>query len=445
MSWATDAGMETGRTWGRWRLSLPGRGIAGFAALTLIFASSGIMPVRGASANPVIGIVPIGETPAALAVDAPTGRVFVVTTTYKTNESASGRVQVLDAATGALQETIAGEDTPNGLAVDPRSGHVFVASTGSTLVGLRMRDGHSGKLLGTLGLRGNPAPLVANGHLGRIFAQIAVPGSDGGTASAVAVVDGASGRLLQTFAVPSYIQAMGVDGVAGRVVVAGVALVHGQSTGCVRTFDSESGRLLNTVTLPTHLGFSVAVDEVSSRAFVLSESSFPFPSAGQPAVYTFDTRTGALLHTTPLPGAPLTMTLYRPLNRLFVASTGTLKVSTGYGFAGHGQVSVLDTGSGSIVSTAALPAKYVPSALLADTAHGRVYLEDAIWSGGSTIGIRGGVSSIAAGNGAILHTTTLAGSPALLGLDGPANRLFLVTGSTRTLPAAVTVLDTELL
>ncbi len=428
---------------------LVGRGAAALVVLAVVFANSTIVPVRGAGANPVIATVPIGETPAAMAVDASTGRVFVVTTTYKTNEPASGRVQVLDAATGALQRTIAGEDTPNGLAIDPKSGHVFIASTGSALVGLRMRDGYSGKLLGTIGLRSNPAPLVANGHLGRIFAQTSVPGNDGGTASAIAVVDGASGRLLHTFAVPSYIQAMGVDGVASRVVVAGVAMVKGQSTGCVRTFDSGSGRLLNTVTLPTHLGFSVVVDEASSRAYLLSEAGFPFPSAGQPAVYTFDTRSGALLHTTLLPGAPLTMTLYRPLNRLFVTSVGSLKVSAGYGFVGHGLVSALDTSSGRIVLTAALPARYIPSTMLADTAHNRVYLEDDIWTGGSTIGIRGGVSSIDAASGAILHTIAVAGSPALFALDGPAQRLFLVTAGLQayagTMPTAVAVLDTALL
>ncbi len=81
----------------------------------------------------------VGVAPAAIAVDAASGRVFVV-------NNGDATMSVLDGATGRVLRTVAvGTPYPQAAAIDTRTGHVFVASAGGERAGrkqARQRQRH---------------------------------------------------------------------------------------------------------------------------------------------------------------------------------------------------------------------------------------------------------------------------------------------------------------
>jgi DNA-binding beta-propeller fold protein YncE len=75
--------------------------------------------------------VEVDKNPRALAVDAHTGRVFVVDvgpTDQSSNALGAGRVRMLDARSGRVLDTVLAGHSPGATALDERVGHVFVTN-----------------------------------------------------------------------------------------------------------------------------------------------------------------------------------------------------------------------------------------------------------------------------------------------------------------------------
>src|SRR5919199_1038186 len=113
------------------------RGAAGLALLVLLAALVGVHP---AAPGPLPYSVPVGHGPAALALDARTGRAFV---TNRFDDS----VSVLETRSGRVLRTVAVGLVPTGAAVDVRSGHALVLDVGEDSV--HVLETATGRLLRT--------------------------------------------------------------------------------------------------------------------------------------------------------------------------------------------------------------------------------------------------------------------------------------------------------
>lgn len=94
---------------------------------------------RDARSGALLRTVSVGWSPAELAVDARTGRVFVANFDDHT-------VSVLDATSGAVLHTIAVGPHPSALAVDEQIGRVFVVDPFYSGV-ISVLDATSGRVL----------------------------------------------------------------------------------------------------------------------------------------------------------------------------------------------------------------------------------------------------------------------------------------------------------
>ncbi len=143
----------------------PTAGRAGFAAsLTVgLVAASGAGAYRGPErlpplSAPVLRTVGVGRDPVALAVDARTGRVFVL--------GAAGSVTTLDATTGSVIRTVAVGRGAQAVAVDEATGRAFVTDPGRVFV----LDARSGATLRALPLGGGPTgELAVDARHGEVF------------------------------------------------------------------------------------------------------------------------------------------------------------------------------------------------------------------------------------------------------------------------------------
>jgi YVTN family beta-propeller protein len=126
--------------------------------------------------------VTVGAWPVAMAVDARTARVFVVSNTPE------GLVSILDAAGGMVRRTRPVGAHPMAVAVDAWHGRVFVANGSDSSVSVL--DAGSGQVVRTIRVVQNPTVVSIDEQTGHIF----VASND--------VSNGASSSLQSTFDTP---------------------------------------------------------------------------------------------------------------------------------------------------------------------------------------------------------------------------------------------------
>lgn len=265
---------------------------------------------------------PVGQSPAAVVVDAPTGRVFVYST-GKVDTSGGGRlnadptVSVLDAATGALLRTVdvrvpvelpsnpTAPPRPEGLmAVDPSTGRVFVAAPS----GLLVLDGKTGLIRRHIDLDGAPSFVAVGARAGRIYvgdasdARVDASGPIGPDGGFLAVLDLSTGRALTNTVLVNHAVAAAVDERANRVAVVERAFDQYPAFS-YQTLDATSGAVVRTtIPSPPMLGdpaCTPAAVPLAGRALVVCT-----PGGGdiahnraQVIVYVFDARSGRLVRT----------------------------------------------------------------------------------------------------------------------------------------------------
>lgn len=246
----------------------------------------------------VLRTVTVGQTPVAIAFDAPTGRVFVLAAgridTSVGFTSVGGSVSVLNAVTGAVLRTLEVGSVPltalgagtapsarQALAVDATSGRVYVAAA-ATILAL---DGSTGTIRQTIELSmggppqiPSPSTIAVSAQAKRLYVgdgyDAAIPPSAtrlGEISGSLAVLDSATTRGVANVVLAQQgIGAIAIDARAGRVLV---IKPHGVSERAfVDVFAARTGARLRTITLPGAFGAgncAVALDGARGRAFVL--------------------------------------------------------------------------------------------------------------------------------------------------------------------------------
>ncbi len=286
-----------------------------------------------------VGTVRVGQAPAALAVDARTGHVFVVNRgplDRHGRPTGSSNVTVLDASTGMAQRTIPLHSpaffetnaTP-ATAVNTRTGRLFIATSGtynssSTPPGapgvISVLDTRTGALLGTVRLSQTPDALAVDERTNRVFTDVGL------------VLDGTTGMVVRRDFVVGDLLA--IDARTNRVFVAN-ALVGGcddhaqiSDSVCVAALDATTGALISKVILPQQV-VGLAVDARVGR--VIASMDLDRVNGGGPQLWLLDATTGRVVRRVACEGGT-------PL----VVDTATSRAFTGSG-------SVVDTRSGRVI------------------------------------------------------------------------------------------------
>jgi len=302
------------------------RGALGLAALALF---AGILAVSRASASPVLATVPLGTAPIAIAVDARTGRAFVV-------NNGDNTVSVFDTHMGTLLRTVAVGQNPTGIAVDERAGRVVVTDAATRVdaqagqlvsfllsIGaprdVSLLDATSGYLLRRVPAAVSPLSPLIDARRGQ--AIVATYANDGLDSERVRVLATANGRLTQSLAMGGISLAGAIDSRDNRLILvrAPVGFDGGLGKATVDVLDTASGRLVRRSDLGgLPVPGALAVDETTGRAFMLTTDV----TTNRGAVVVVDTRGGRLLGSTPLPGAPAAMVTDARTGHVFVTTQG---------------------------------------------------------------------------------------------------------------------------
>lgn len=257
-------------------------------------ANSGSQSVSviDAYTHTVVATVRVGNTPRRLVVNPTTNRVYVA-------NQGSGTVSVIDGETQTLESVITVGANPGAIAVNPRTNRVYVATCADAAGRVVVINGETLAVEGALQTSSCPRELILNpttnrltivgpdGTLALIDATTdavsdAVRPGDLGTVTgsavnpttnriylaqqdrdAVAVLDGASGNVLATVAIPSP-DAVAVNPTNNRVYVTSAA------GGTVTVVDGANNAILTTVPV---LGraVGVATNPVTGRIYVTNQ------------------------------------------------------------------------------------------------------------------------------------------------------------------------------
>jgi len=262
----------------------------------------------------------------------------------------------------------------------------------------------------------------------------------------VTVLNVATGTVLHTRALPieGYTtvpgpQAIALDEQTNRVFiltnVRHVDAARGLTTnvGVVSTLDATTGAVLRTVRLARPV-VAVAVDESSTRVFVLTAATIPDDGdlisrspGGHGSVSVLDAASGTVLKAVSVGDAPDALALDERSGRVFVANLGPLDVDTGVP-SGAGSVSMLDATSGVVLRTVAVGV--FPAGLAVDVRSGRVFVLNL----GTKTGLRyapgprrSEVSTLDATTGTPVRTTAVGNASGQIGVAATNDRVFIET------------------
>jgi YVTN family beta-propeller protein len=290
---------------------------------------------RDTTPNVALYTTTLNGTPAALAVDGRTGRVFV---TVARGPGAGGAV--LDEATGAMLD---GQAIPaSALAVDERAGTVIASGP----AGVTMLDAANGRYLRTIPTGVTPSAVAVDTRTDRAF--VVDEGSN-----AVFMLDTRSGavvgarRMLMTPAL------VAVDATTDQAFVT-------TDSPFVDVLDTHSGALVRTAVLRAS-GGPLLVDGGSGHIFVLAP--------GGASVTMLDRRSGLVLRTIPVGQFPVAIALDPRRGRVYVASRDS---ASSFNPTNTGSLSVIDARSGAVLRT--IPVGVDPMAVAVDPESGRVFV-----------------------------------------------------------------------
>jgi len=357
----------------------------------------------------VLRTVTVGQSPVAIAFDAPTRRVFVLSagtiSTAAGPAGSGGSIAVLDAATGAPLRTIEVDPVPvalsgagavldarQALVVDSASGRVYVVITSGVLA----LDGSTGRVRRRIVLGGQPSVAALDAAGGRLYVGGGYdptiptdPSPTGGTTQGfLAVVDLASGRVRANVALAQQgVGAIAVDGQAGRILV--VEPRGASQSVIVDVLDTHAGARPRTITLPSAVGggdCALTLDRARGRAFlVYTPNGYEAGHGFGAMLYVLDTVSGRVLQTVPLTsdtsstsgGAGYFMgravaLVGRPARVLVATARGALSEPPGSVAVYSSDISVFDTPSGRFLTK--LPVGMGPQDVAIDEIAWRVFV-----------------------------------------------------------------------
>ena len=301
----------------------------------------------------LVRTVSVGSSFAFFAIDRPTGRVFL-------GSGGDGTISMLDAKTGQVLRTVNDPDNDvRRLAVDERTNRVFVGGNSSAMTVL---DGRTGAIVQHLAVCGGPFAVAMSERTGHLFAKC----NDGTTD----MLDARTGRVVHHNSANSgaYCSVV-VDERTDRIVETGNASAD--------LLDAHSGRILWSWAFPASpatLNFclSTAVDTRRGWIYTILDPATPGfdPASGLSAtnqVAALDGRTGAILHRFPVPSYANAVAVDSQTGHVLVDSVGPTD-SSGIPTA-NGTVSILDGTTGRLLRTP--PMGYAPSDIAVDVLHRR--------------------------------------------------------------------------
>jgi DNA-binding beta-propeller fold protein YncE len=379
------------------RTILAGAAISGAVLVVLVGYS-----VAG-SAPPVGGLrtVRVGPFPYAMALDARTGHLLVVTEGQLKQD---GSVSLLDAATGRLLRTVTVGAVPETVTVDGRHGRVYVVNAQDATVSvLDARSGHVVTTLGPfLGLSGKfsrvrmgVSSLAVDAPAGRAFISTLAHRGPGG--SSLFIFDTARLSRLRVLSAGPTAYALAVDERTHHVFVLdlGTASSRGHIGGEITMVAGATGRVLRQVSL-AGAPLAIVVDGWRGHAFVLVRTG---------TVNTLDvltTRGARVVRTIPLGTVDGPLVLAERLGHLFVAD-GT-------------RVLMLDARTGRVLRVTRVP--HAVTALVVSERAGRVYLVH---------GQAASVSVLDARSGALTRTFGVVQDPTAITVDDRTQRVFVAS------------------
>ena len=330
----------------------------------------------------VLRTVTVGQSPVAIAFDAPTRRVFVLSagkiSTVAGPASSGSSIAVLDAATGALRRTVevdpvlltlsgagAVPGARQALVVDSASGRVYVV----VATGVLTLDGSTGRVQRRIALGGQPSAASLDAAAGRLYVGDAYdptiptdPSPTGGTSHGfLAVVDLATGRVRANIVLgQQVVGAIAIDGHAGRVFV--IEPNGASERVIIDVLDARTGARLRTTTLTDTVGggdCAVALDQATGHAFVVYTPDGYWVNNGLGAVlYVLDTTSGMVRQTVPLTSGSggyflsrVVAIVRRPARVLVATTRGALSMSPGSVAVYSSNISVFDASGGRFLST----------------------------------------------------------------------------------------------
>lgn len=325
--------------------------------VVLVIGGTIVILTSATTKSPSTSPIEVAANPIALAVDGQLGRAIIVSNSNA--PGAAGTASVIDVHSKALVRVTTVGVNPQRVVIDPRSGHTLIVNYGD---GTRVTPGSvsgldtdSGALLWTTSVGVWPAMITVDAGLARAF----VGNSGSGT---VSVLDTRTGRVLQTIPV-----AMGAlmpveivdDARSGRVFVL-LQPTRQDGPDRVVSLAAGSGAVVWTAPLAPSSG-SLTIDEAHGHLVV----DVPGRRGG---VQVLDSRSGRLLHTTPVPGAE-TVAVDAPTGKIIVCRP----VVRGQ------EVIFLDARTATPVGARSWPGHPVACRMAVDARTGRVVVLTAGW------------------------------------------------------------------
>lgn len=300
----------------------------------------GFLTQAGGSGTPL--------TPQSIAVDGRSGRVFVVSAGAldATTGAPRGRgwVTVLDGATGRVLNRSTVGVAPAAIAVDAVRGRVFVVNNGDAT--MSVLDGATGRVLRTVTV-GTPYPqaVALDTRAGHVFVASEggnAPGADRLASASVTLFDARTGARQRSVAVEAGPPTVVVDEKRGRVVI---GASPDRYDSYVDTLDAATGLVLHRVTLPGPPAYPLVVDTARGRAVLYEEPNY---MGGASYVDVLDTRGGRILRTVQVSlrgnGSPLATAAMN-------AVTGHALIATQDDPEVRAHISVVDTPTGRVIRT----------------------------------------------------------------------------------------------
>lgn len=251
--------------------------------------------------------------------------------------------------------TVTLAQNPTAIAIDARTGRAFVATADpiANASAVAVFDTASGRLLTTthIGLNAgqNPGPLAVDERAGRVL----VVNGDGNN---VSVLDARNGRLIHTTRVAGTPQLLAIDQRSGRAFVSTLS-------GTVVEIDSATGQTLHIITV-SDVPTALAVDDRAGRAFAGTVDG---------TLETINTRSGTIMHVAALGEGVRLLAVDRRASRVFAIGSDISNYGAAYSYgSGSDVLCLLDATTGSLLSSASIPV--LSTVLTLDEQRGRAYV-----------------------------------------------------------------------
>ncbi len=221
---------------------------------SFVVLASGAIVVIETSSGVRLATVQVGHAPATMVLDSRQHRLFLT--------DRKGVVRVLSTRTTRMLMSIRAGQSPFALATDERTGHIFIGDRGTAPTRVFMVDGHTGRLLRTVGLAPglDPLQIVVDVRTRRVFVMNG--GSINRPTGTIVTIDADTGRFVNSTPVGGNPSDIVVESDTQRVYVANA------DSNSVSVLDAHNGQQAHVAPVMND-PVLLAVDRPTHRAIVV--------------------------------------------------------------------------------------------------------------------------------------------------------------------------------